>query len=74
MNQAEQALTRDDEMLHVPEAARRLGLAESTLRRWVLLRKIPIVRLSPRAVRVPASAVEKILRQCSVPVAPGARE
>ena len=74
MEKSHQNLTHTDEMLHIPEAARRLGLAESTLRRWVLLRKIPVVKLSPRAVRVPASAVEQILRQCAVPATPGVRE
>lgn len=51
------------EILTVQEAAVRLGLRPSTIRKWVLRRQIGIVRPGCRAVRVPASEVNRILRQ-----------
>lgn len=55
------------EMLSVSEAARRLGLQPCTLRRWIVNRRISVIRLSSRATRVPASEVERILRLSTVP-------
>ncbi|MCC6965299.1 MAG: helix-turn-helix domain-containing protein [Nitrospira sp.] len=47
-----------EKLLTVPEAASALALKPSTVRRMVLERRIDVVRTAPRAVRIPASAVE----------------
>jgi excisionase family DNA binding protein len=48
-------------LLRVPEAAERLGLQPSTIRRMIMERKIDVVRPSARAVRIPESSIEDIL-------------
>ena len=50
-----------DRLLKVGEVAERLGLEKSTIRRMILERRIDTVRPSRRAVRVPESAVRRIL-------------
>jgi excisionase family DNA binding protein len=50
-------------MLTVEQAARELGLKESTVRDWVLRRKLAYVRLSPRAIRIPSKEVARLLRE-----------
>ena len=57
----------DGEMLRIPEAATRLGLKPSTLRAWVLRSKIGVCRVSARAVRIPASEVERLISESYVP-------
>ncbi len=47
-----------EKLLTVPEAASALGLKPSTIRRLILERRIDVVRPLPRAVRIPAKAVE----------------
>jgi excisionase family DNA binding protein len=59
-------------MLTVQEAAESLGLRPSTIRAWLLRRKIGCVRLSARCVRIPFSEVERLIRENTVP-ARGAR-
>jgi excisionase family DNA binding protein len=54
-------------MLRVPEAAERLGIRNSTMRRWIMKRKIGYVRLAGRAIRIPAPEVEKLLEAGFVP-------
>ncbi|BCA54650.1 hypothetical protein W02_17900 [Nitrospira sp. KM1] len=48
-------------LLTVAQTAERLGLKEATIRRMILERRIDTVRPSIRAVRVPESAVLRIL-------------
>ena len=49
------------EALHtIREAAARLTLKESTLRKWVLTRRIGVIRLGG-AVRIPESAIAELL-------------
>ena len=55
------------ELLTVPEAARRLALRESTVRAWLLRRRISKVRVGRRAVRVPAAEIERLIREGTVP-------
>jgi excisionase family DNA binding protein len=50
-----------EKLLTVGEVAERLALKPSTIRRMILERRIDTVRPAARAVRVPESAVEKIL-------------
>jgi excisionase family DNA binding protein len=54
-------------MLTVDQAARELGLKESTVRDWVLRRKLAYVRLSPRCIRIPSKEVARLLREGTVP-------
>lgn len=48
-------------LLSVRQAADRLGLRESTVRRMVLERRIDTVRPCKRAVRIPLHAVKRLL-------------
>jgi excisionase family DNA binding protein len=50
-------------LLTVAEAAGRMGLKESTVRRMILERRIETVRPSTRAVRIPESAVTMIIER-----------
>jgi excisionase family DNA binding protein len=51
---------KSDQLLSVVDAARRLGLKESTVRRRILERKIAYVK-NGRAVRVPVEVVEQVI-------------
>lgn len=53
----------EERMLTVEETALRLGLKPATIRRMIFQRRIDTVRPSVRAVRVPESAIKKILEQ-----------
>jgi excisionase family DNA binding protein len=48
------------QLLTVAQAAARLGLKEATIRRRILERRIPYVKLG-RAVRIPVEAVEGLM-------------
>ena len=50
-------------LLDVKQAADLLGLKASTLRRWILERKIDVVRPSLRAVRIPESVIARIIEK-----------
>ena len=58
----------NERLLTVPIVAERLGLKASTIRRMILERRIAVVRPSVRAVRIPESVVEGILKQGYRPV------
>ena len=53
-------------MLRVEEAAQELGLKPSTIRAWILRRRITYVKLN-RAVRIPRVEVERIIREGTIP-------
>jgi excisionase family DNA binding protein len=56
-----------DQLLTIQEAAARLGLKATTLRAWRLRRAhLPFVTLGG-AVRIPSDAVEKFIRENTVP-------
>jgi excisionase family DNA binding protein len=55
------------DLLTVPEAARRLALRESTVRAWLLRRRISKVRVGRRAVRIPAAEIERLIAEGTVP-------
>ena len=48
-------------LLTVREVATRLGLKESTIRKYILRRQITYVKPSVRAVRIPIEELERIL-------------
>jgi excisionase family DNA binding protein len=52
-------------LLTVHEVAERLNLRESTIRMWLLKRRLPRVRCG-RAVRVPAEAVERFIQENTI--------
>ena len=55
------------QLLTVPEAAARLALKESTVRAWLLTRRISKVRVGRRAVRIPTAEIERLIRDGTVP-------
>lgn len=60
-------MTTTATLLAIPQAAERLALKASTLRAWVFFRKIECVRLSPRAVRISAREVERLIAEGTIP-------
>ena len=48
-------------LITIREAAERLGLKESTIRKYILKRQIAYVKPSVRAVRIPIEELERIL-------------
>ncbi len=63
-------------LITIREAANRLGLKESTIRKYILKRQIAYVKPSVRAVRIPIEELERILAaglRPAVPQAEGAR-
>jgi excisionase family DNA binding protein len=49
------------QLLTIRETAQRLGLKESTIRKYILKRQIAYVKPSVRAVRIPIEELERIL-------------
>ncbi|MCS6294847.1 MAG: helix-turn-helix domain-containing protein [Nitrospira sp.] len=63
-------------LITIREAAERLGLKESTIRKYILKRQIAYVKPSVRAVRIPIEELERILAaglRPAIPQAEGAR-
>ncbi|HNP84404.1 MAG TPA: helix-turn-helix domain-containing protein [Nitrospira sp.] len=59
-------------LITIREAAERLGLKESTIRKYILKRQIAYVKPSVRAVRIPIEELERILAAGLRPVIPQA--
>ena len=57
-------------LITMREAANRLGLKESTIRKAILKRQIAYVKPSVRAVRIPIEELERILAAGLRPVIP----
>jgi excisionase family DNA binding protein len=62
-----------DRLLRVNEAAERLGLKPSTIRKMILLRRIAIVRPTPRSVRISEATIEAIIQKGYRPAIEGVR-
>jgi len=63
-------------LITIREAADRLGLKESTIRKYILKRQIAYVKPSVRAVRIPIEELERILAaglRPAIPQTEGAR-
>ena len=58
------------QLITIREAANRLGLKESTIRKAILKRQIAYVKPSVRAVRIPIEELERILAAGLRPVIP----
>lgn len=50
-----------DEYLTIPEAAEHLGVAESTIRRWIREERLPSYRLGARRILVKHDDVERLV-------------
>ena len=57
-------------LITIREAAERLGLKESTIRKYILKRQIAYVKPSLRAVRIPIEELERILSNGLRPAIP----
>jgi excisionase family DNA binding protein len=55
------------QFLRVSEVADILSVKESTVRAWLLARRIGRVRVGRRAVRIPLSEVERLIAEGTVP-------
>ncbi len=53
-------------MFTVEQAAGQLGLKPSTIRAWVMKRKISYVKIG-RAVRIPKEEIERLIRENTIP-------
>ena len=63
-------------LITIREAANRLGLKESTIRKYILKRQIAYVKPSVRAVQIPIEELERILAaglRPAIPQSEGAR-
>ena len=56
-------------LLSVPQVAERLGVTPACIRRWVLERKLTVVKLG-RLIRIPASEVERLVNSGLRPARP----
>lgn len=57
-------------LYRVQEAAELLSVKPTTIRKWILLRRIGVVHVSSRAVRVPSSEIDRIISGGFVPAKP----
>ena len=55
------------EFLRVEEFAARLNIKPSTARAWLLRRRIAKIRVGSRAIRIPASEVDRIIAEGTIP-------
>lgn len=62
------------QLVTIREAAQRLGLKESTIRKYILKRQIAYVKPSVRAVRIPIEELERILIAGMRPAIPHGEE
>ncbi len=59
-----------DNLLTGAQVAEMLGLKPVTIRQWIAKRKLASVKVGDRAVRIPASEVEKIIERGFIPALP----
>jgi len=62
----EQKATRQP-LLRVSEAADLLAVRESTVRAWLLARRIGRVRVGRRSVRIPMAEIDRLIQEGTVP-------
>lgn len=61
-------------LLRVEEAAEFLNVKPSTIRAWLLRRKLPCVKIGNRAVRIPQASLEKLINDNTIPSRVPAKE
>ena len=61
------------QLLRVSEAAELLAVKESTIRAWLLARRLSRVRVGRRAVRIPAAEVQRLIVEGTIPARDGRR-
>jgi excisionase family DNA binding protein len=54
-------------LITVREFSERLAIKESTARAWLLARRISRVRVGRKAVRIPASEVDRLITEGTIP-------
>ncbi|MHB8869892.1 MAG: helix-turn-helix transcriptional regulator [Thermoleophilia bacterium] len=62
--------TMEDPLITAAETAARLNVSVRTVHLWIASGKLPAVRLSPRCTRVPAVAVDELVRASTSPRRP----
>jgi excisionase family DNA binding protein len=62
----EQRTTNAQQLLTAAQVAERLAIKESTIRAWLLARRLARVRVGRRAVRIPESEVERIIAEGTI--------
>jgi excisionase family DNA binding protein len=55
------------ELLRVSQFALSANIQESTVRSWLLRRKISFVRLGGRCIRIPRSELDRLVHEGTVP-------
>ncbi len=58
-------------LLRVEEAAEYLNVKPSTIRAWLLRRKLTRVRVGERAVRIPIDALDRLIAENTIPAREG---
>lgn len=59
--------TNEPKLLRVEEAAEFLNVKPSTIRAWLLRRKVACVRVGQRAIRIPRSELEALIASGTLP-------
>lgn len=59
-----------EKLLTGAQVAEMLGLKPVTIRQWIAKRKLASVKVGDRAVRIPASEIEKIIERGFTPALP----
>jgi excisionase family DNA binding protein len=54
-------------LLRVQEVAERLNVRQSTIRAWLLQRRLPYVKVG-RCVRIPIDAIDRLINENTVPI------
>jgi excisionase family DNA binding protein len=62
-----------EKLLTGAQVAEMLGLKPVTIRQWIAKRKLASVKVGDRAVRIPASEVEKLIERGFTPAIPERR-
>lgn len=58
-----------EKLMNVRDAAKALSIRESTVRAWLLARRIGHVRVGRRAIRIPESEIQRLIAEGTVPAA-----
>lgn len=58
-------------LLNVGQAAEKLNVTESCIRRWVLERRIATVKVGRRLIRIPTSEISRLIDAGFRPPRPG---